>query len=176
MTHPNPKPRLAAAAAENRSTISAERSRTLPLDLSRVARAAREAACLTQAELAAEIETRPQLVAEQEHPHQPHLPRIDHVAKAPPAYRRTIVRALAAIDGDVVHASVALVHTDHALRNAALTAEACDVLRTFSSAIADRRIDKSERETLLRELRELISAASEAEAALLADDTNDSGH
>lgn len=167
----------AAPAAEITAPVSAEhadRPKHLSIDerarmriISLIARNARAACGMTQAELARAMGLRrEQLVHDWENANTPAAPRTDHILRAPVAYRRYWARELAALDGDVVTRRLRVVHAIEAQRTAALVKELGDVSTAHAVDAADGNIDDPV--ALLQHVHEARDVLDELEAKLRA--------
>lgn len=166
MTSP---PNRAAACAIATPPIAqprgAERAKPLKLELSRIARAARDATGLTQEAFAAAAETKRAHVKswEDRNANGAIGPRTDHLLRAPREYRRHWVRELAARDGDVVVQGPAIVHATQSARLGSLLKEMHEALQAQHARLG---CDSAETiEASIKELREALVAITEAIAA-----------
>jgi transcriptional regulator with XRE-family HTH domain len=152
----------AVAAVSIEAAPDTERAKHLPLDLGRVTRDARMLANVSQ-ELLAKLSGAPRAWIQRWEKGE-NGPRVDHLLRAPRAYRRAVVRELARFDGDVVHEGNPD-GLDHAARNAVLCVELTDVLRVYSVALPDG-LCAAERVELRKQMQEAKDALARAIAAL----------
>ncbi len=130
----------------------------------RLAREARDACGLSQDELAAVICVRRKLVSDWENPTHPQFsPNLEHVRRAPVPYRRHIVRALAAIDGEDVVLEAAVVHGDN--QPARVAAVICAFANCNRALVrTDDAPTYEQLELLVRDTDTAIESAREARA------------
>lgn len=80
-----------------------------------------------------------------------------------------VLRSVAAEVGAAVHPLPAIAHADHQLRLAALTAELCGLMTTYTAALADNHVSAAERAELLRRARAVTGTMLELEAVCVAE-------
>jgi transcriptional regulator with XRE-family HTH domain len=103
---------------ERVTTARAARAKSLRIEDAHACRLAREAAGLTQLELARELGTQQQVVSAWEDGSKPHSPSTDKLRRAPAAYRRRHLIELASVDGEFVHPAPADMFGEDDMRRA----------------------------------------------------------
>lgn len=138
-------------------------------DFARAARLARQAAGVSQRQLALDLGVQPRQIEDTEHSHKPHAVSLLHVVRGPRVWGLRMIGWAANEHEATVHPLPVVLEEPEAVRTARLTRELLDVPTVATAHLSDGVRDRVEAERELHEVREAIAELLGREALLVAE-------